>query len=376
VKPERPRFQAIRAVQAGVWLIFVVFAVIPLFYVQHTPLGLGAGLTLIGLFCVIYAGGFGYSELLVRRRYRLYWCWIALMAIIVAALSLLIGLSVVNLTTFFVAAFLFLLPSRAGILLTSALVVATNVAVLLTADSGAFPYVLSGTVLGPIIVLVVAIAARREDVENRLRQDLAVSTERETVARDVHDLLGHSLTVINLKSEVAARTMESDPEGARQEVLEIARLSRTALADVRSTVTRLRQPDFAGEIDAAGTALATAGITADLPSSPSAREVSGVNASLFSWAVREAVTNVVRHSGASRCSVMLTPEKIQVTDDGRGIGSDFGNGLNGLRERVEQAGGVLVVENVVPREDLLDGEHPGTRVLVTMNGDRSPLEEP
>src|SRR5699024_823777 len=109
-----------------------------------------------------------------------------------------------------------------------------------------------------------------------------VSTERETVARDVHDLLGHSLTVINLKSEVAARTMESDPEGARQEVLEIARLSRTALADVRSTVTRLRQPDFAGEIDAAGTALATAGITADLPSSPSAREVSGVNASLFS----------------------------------------------------------------------------------------------
>ncbi|MDN5654337.1 MAG: two-component sensor histidine kinase, partial [Kocuria sp.] len=97
---------------------------------------------------------------------------------------------------------------------------------------------------------------------------------------------------------------------------------------------------------------------------------------LFSWAVREAVTNVVRHSGASRCSVILTPEKIQITDDGLGIGSDFGNGLNGLRERVEQAGGELVVETVVPREDLLDGEYPGTRVLITMNGDRSPLEEP
>ncbi|MGK4065196.1 sensor histidine kinase [Rothia sp. HC945] len=376
MKPERPRFQAIRAVQAGIWLVFVAFAVIPLFYLQHTPLGLGSGLALIGLFCVVYTGGFGYSELLTRRRYRLYWCWIALMALIVVALSLLIGLSVVNLTTFFAAAFLFLLPPRAGIALTSVLVAGTNVAVLLAADPKAFPYVLSGTLLGPIIVLVIAVAARREDVENRLRQDLAVSTEREAVARDVHDLLGHSLTVINLKSEVAARTMESDPESARREILEIARLSRTALADVRSTVTRLRQPDFAGEIDAAGKALATAGITADLPPSPSAHEVSGVNASLFSWAVREAVTNVVRHSGASRCSVILTPEKIQITDDGLGIGSDFGNGLNGLRERVEQAGGELVVETVVPREDLLDGEYPGTRVLITMNGDRSPLEEP
>ncbi|WP_165168286.1 sensor histidine kinase [Rothia uropygialis] len=372
----KPQFRPLRAVQAGVWLVFVSFTVISLLYQQHSALGLGAGLALIALFCVVYTAGFGYTELLAENRYRLYWCWIALLMLIVAALSLFLGFGVVNLTTFFAAALLFVLPPRLGVACLCFLMAATNLVVLMFADQSGFPYVLSGTLLGPVIVLVVALATHREKVANRLRQDLAVSTERESVARDVHDLLGHSLTVINLKSEVAAKTMESDPAKAREEVLEIARLSRVALADVRSTVTRLRSPDFGGEVDAARKALTTAGIAAHLPDTQAAREVSGVNASLFSWAVREAVTNVVRHSGASRCTVLLTPEKVQITDNGRGISSSYGNGLTGLRERAEQAGGALIIESLVSSEGLLDGEMPGTRVLITMNGDRSPLEIP
>ena len=102
----------------------------------------------------------------------------------------------------------------------------------------------------------------RERGRRQTAEALQAAREREQVARDVHDLLGHSLTVINLKAEVASRLVASDPEAARAELEQISRISRTALAEVRSTVTRLRQPDFAGQIRAAARALETAGVGA------------------------------------------------------------------------------------------------------------------
>lgn len=176
-----------------------------------------------------------------------------------------------------------------------------------------------------------------------LNAQLAVVAERERVARDVHDILGHSLTVITVKSELAERLMDRDPERARTEIAEVKSLAREALAQVRSTVGGLRTPDLPSTIAAAESALTAAEITAILPDSTAC---DGPHATLFSWVLREAITNVVRHSGAARCEVRVSDDAITITDDGRGSPVlTFGNGLRGLAERVAAEGGRLTVDS-------------------------------
>jgi two-component system, NarL family, sensor histidine kinase DesK len=170
--------------------------------------------------------------------------------------------------------------------------------------------------------------------------ELAVMQERERVARDVHDILGHSLTVITVKTELAGRLLEASGEGdtrARAELADAERLAREALADVRATVSGMRQLSLTGELAAARQALDAAGIAADLPSAVD--DVPARYRELFAFALREGVTNVVRHSGASRCVVRLTADCIEVRDDGRGPdGAVSGSGLTGLRGRAQAAG--------------------------------------
>ncbi|MDI2036894.1 sensor histidine kinase [Paenarthrobacter nitroguajacolicus] len=175
--------------------------------------------------------------------------------------------------------------------------------------------------------------------------DAAVAAERSRVARDMHDILGHSLTVIAVKAELAGRLLEDTPGGAAKdraaaEIGEVQELARGALADVRATVAGYRGVNVLAELAAARTALESAGIEADLP-----RTVDQVPAKyreLFGWVLREGVTNVVRHSGAARCRVRLTASAVLVEDDGVGPGPrGTGTGLAGIRERVATAGGTV-----------------------------------
>ena len=206
------------------------------------------------------------------------------------------------------------------------------------------------------------------------RASLALSEEREEIARDVHDVLGHSLTVITLKAELAQRLLEIDPARAGAEMEAIAQLSRASLAEVRSTVTRLRVPDFSGEIEGAGRALQTAGIRAELPEAQNALAVAGVNAKLFSWVLREAVTNMVRHSGANTARVRLSATGLDILDNGVGVGDARGNGLTGMAQRVAASGGSVVIE-AAPVQWLAEnpGGGVGTRIRVSMDGDTSLL---
>lgn len=208
------------------------------------------------------------------------------------------------------------------------------------------------------------------------RASLALSEEREEIARDVHDVLGHSLTVITLKAELAQRLLEIDPARAGAEMEAIAQLSRASLAEVRSTVTRLRVPDFSGEIEGAGRALQTAGIRAELPEAQSALAVAGVNAKLFSWVLREAVTNMVRHSEANAARVRLSATGLDILDNGVGVGDARGNGLTGMAQRVAASGGSVVIETA-PEQWLAENPNPaggvGTRIRVSMDGDSSLL---
>ncbi|MFX0539269.1 sensor histidine kinase [Ornithinimicrobium sp. Y1847] len=197
-----------------------------------------------------------------------------------------------------------------------------------------------------LVVLMMASVSRlleeRQEVAARASSQLALVEERERVARDVHDVLGHSLTVVTMKTELARRLVDLDPERAKTELAEVEDLSREALAEIRATVGGLRVARIADEVESARVALAGAGITAELPEDLTV--VDPRHRITLAWVLREAVTNVVRHSRAGRCHVELGSDRIVVTDDGRGLsGRREGNGLRGLRERVDQAGGTLSI---------------------------------
>jgi two-component system sensor histidine kinase DesK len=169
---------------------------------------------------------------------------------------------------------------------------------------------------------------------------MAVAADRERMARDLHDVLGHSLTTITVKAGLARRLLErGEDERAAVEVTDVERLGRQALADVRATVSANRVTSLAKELVGAREALRAAEITADLP-----RAVDDVPEQLqqaFAYVVREGVTNTIRHSGASTCTIRLTATSVEVLDDGVGAPADTvaGNGLDGLSARLAAVGG-------------------------------------
>jgi two-component system, NarL family, sensor histidine kinase DesK len=189
------------------------------------------------------------------------------------------------------------------------------------------------------------------------REDLArvaVAEERVRFARDLHDLLGHSLSVITLKSEVAGRLLASSPERAAKEVAEIEAVAREALREVRDAVTGYRQATLGVEMAGARTALAAAGISWSEDVAP--LDVAVAVEGPLAWALREGVTNVIRHSHARNCRLTVGVAghlaEVTVVDDGPngasaarrsgGVAeSTFGNGLRGLSERLALAGGYL-----------------------------------
>ncbi|SBT65046.1 two-component system, NarL family, sensor histidine kinase DesK [Micromonospora sediminicola] len=173
---------------------------------------------------------------------------------------------------------------------------------------------------------------------------LAVAEERARTARDLHDILGHSLTVVAVKAELAGRLLELDPARAATEIADVERLAREALADVRGTVGAYRGVDLASELAGARSALAAAGIVAELPET--VPELPTDRDELFGWTVREGVTNAVRHSGARRCVIRVDPAAVEVRDDGRGPAGESagaGHGLVGLRERAARLDATVTV---------------------------------
>ncbi|WP_435159331.1 sensor histidine kinase [Amycolatopsis sacchari] len=176
---------------------------------------------------------------------------------------------------------------------------------------------------------------------------LAVTAERERLARDLHDILGHSLTTITVKAGLARRMLESgQPERAATEIGEVEGLSRSALADVRATVSEYREVSLSAELVGARAALRAAEIEADLP-----HAVDNVRPDLqqaFGYVLREAVTNVVRHSGAKHVKVRFGRNWLDIADDGVGAPEGVrGNGLRGLSERLAELGGTLHTESGV-----------------------------
>jgi two-component system sensor histidine kinase DesK len=170
---------------------------------------------------------------------------------------------------------------------------------------------------------------------------LAKVAERERIARDLHDVLGHTLSVVVLKSELAGRLLRHNPEGAHKEIAEVEQIARTALAEVREAIQGYRSEGLAAELDRARATLDAAGVTLECASSPP--KLLPAQETVLSLIVREAVTNIVRHAHASHCRISLERNgdraALLVEDDGRGGIGREGSGLRGMRERVESLGG-------------------------------------
>ena len=209
--------------------------------------------------------------------------------------------------------------------------------------------------------------AERNRMNRKLRkandeiEHLAKVAERERIARDLHDVLGHTLSVIILKSELAGKLMDRDPRRAGNEIREVEQISRQALSEVRDTIRGYRSQGLEAELARAKSTLETAGVAVKFEA---ARAVlPALQESVLSMAVREAVTNVVRHAHARTCTLQLEQRNgschLEIEDDGRGGFENEGNGLRGMRERVEMLGG-----------NLTRNSQAGTRLTITV-----PLKE-
>ncbi len=221
----------------------------------------------------------------------------------------------------------------------------------------------------PVIGATSILDAERGRANQRLvRADeeikrLATIAERERIARDLHDLLGHTLSVVVLKSELAARLVRVDPDRATEEVDDIQQISREALVEVRAAVSGYRARGIAAELDGARLALEAAGVEVEVQADPT--DLLPEQESALAMALREAVTNVLRHADARRVTIRIGTVggdvRLEVSDDGRGSAGPPGSGLTGMRERIAALGGSVVVG-----DPMGDGDGRGTVVEVTV----------
>jgi two-component system sensor histidine kinase DesK len=214
-------------------------------------------------------------------------------------------------------------------------------------------FVLNAVIVGLVVGLmnVHYIRRRQADTALKLSHDevrrLAALAERERIGRDLHDLLGHTLSLVALKSELASKLVERDPHSARRELDEVSRVAREALTQVRSAVTGIRAAGLGAELASARLLLEADAVELQYALAPVTlpAEIETV----LALTVREAVTNIQRHARARHAEVTLssTPREVKlcIADDGRGGAIAPGNGLSGMRERLEALGGKLRIES-------------------------------
>lgn len=208
-------------------------------------------------------------------------------------------------------------------------------------------FLTAGVGIGNLVGAVQKRANQKLGLAHEQIEHLAKIAERERIARDLHDVLGHTLSVVVLKSELAGKLLGNDAERARREIGEVEAISRQALAEVREAIRGYRTDGFAAEIARARQALDAAAVSLDYHADGARLDPS--HEPVLSLVLREAVTNILRHAGASRCRLELAADDrrtvLRVEDNGRGAIGHEGNGLRGMRERLEALGGRLEIDS-------------------------------
>ncbi len=323
--------------QPWLYLIYLVLYFLPWFYQAPKRTDLVSGLLAIGLFLVLF------FVAMIRRD------WTALPAaagVMVAGFAMMPANPGAAVLLIYAAAMISRMRERrlmlAGLAGWTVGVVAGSVSLGLP-----FIYLAGFLAFGGLVAAASAWSAQRED-QDAQQEDmqaraaaLAVEAERQRIARDLHDLLGHTLSVVTLKAEIAQRLFDADPDRARHELGEIERISRSALGEVREAVTGLRHRALADVAGEAADRLRSAGLEVALQCEP----VEGLDdrqQQALAMLLREGATNILRHARARRVEISLIRQngriECRLMDDGEGGVHYAGRGLDGLRDRLADAG--------------------------------------
>ena len=357
-RPVTPR-GVLRAAKDSGGLAFsippVLFVLVPIVFAWMQAPGPAAAVVtaMLLLYALLFVAtcGIGLYPLRVRV------IWFAICTGLLLALIPLLGANVLFMVMFQAMTHVLLLPWRWA--LPSMLLMSLTVLVL------AFvlwvPIAAGLAVMGTVMAWGIGYGVRQQMLQEELEAAqqrnavLAVAAERERIGRDLHDLVGHSLTSLTISAQLARRLLEQDPEAARTQLEHIEATVRQALADVPATASGMQHVRAATEIASARTVLTTVGIQAEVPTAlpPLHDDL----AELFGYVIREGVTNVVRHSRATRAEIRIEEDGVSIEDDGVGIpqGAER-SGLRGLEARVALAGGRLEVRS----------SETGTRLAVRM----------
>jgi two-component system sensor histidine kinase DesK len=347
---------------SAIWLVYLIQPVAGLFSRGHSGLWIAGGVVLTLVFCTVYVTVVGTWDWNPRRAQA---GLVVITALAVLA-CLIYGRDWTSLWIYVSVATGFVVPRRRAALLAVAAIGACYVVFSLIAHVPAsallailLPVMLTGWAMIGFRMQILLMHELRQARETVAK--LAANEERLRLARDMHDLTGQSLSLVTLKSEVAVRMLGRLPESAERdaalsEITDIGRVSRQTLHDIREAVSGYRRPTLAVEIITARTLLESAGIGLDDDPALTLRSGTfGPEAeAALAWCLREAATNVIRHSGARNCRIRLTERagelSLEVSDDGRGLSGGggaardagplpAGSGLHGMSERLSAVGG-------------------------------------
>ena len=354
-----------RAVQNGAWtfipgLFFLLFFVIPLLTARPNWQEVVVALGLVVVVALAYLGTTLAADLPLVGR----WAYAIGFAVLqTGALFPFAGAFVFAMGAYLTIMLAWLIPwtqARIAILVWTVISLVVGIA-----DHGNWYVILLSMIAGGVGLIMGAgiesgrLHRRLKNAEQRIAT-LAVAAERERIARDLHDILGHSLTAITVKAELAARLVDKDAVAAREQMREVETVARQALSDVRATTSGFRKVRLAGEIASARSVLMAAGIDCTAP--VALEPMPDQSNEFFGWCVREGVTNVVRHSRASRCVITATATVVTISDDGVGLDPELacdGSGLVGLRARGDQLGARVQAQAVTPHGTVLSARLDG-----------------
>ncbi|MBP2410405.1 sensor histidine kinase [Brachybacterium fresconis] len=333
----------------------VIFIAIPIVFAWiGTP---GPGAALVTVMMLVYGLLFVYCTGIALYPHPVRLAWFGVCTALLLALIPILGQNVLYMVMFQAMTHVLLLPWRwAGPTMIAMSLMVFVIALVLGI------YVAAGLAgMGMLMSWGFGYGIRQQVLQEELdaaeerNAVLAVAAERERIGRDLHDLVGHSLTSLTISAQLARRLLETDPDAAREQLEHIEATVRQALSDVRATASGMQHVRAATEIASARTVLATVGIQAEVPTA--LPPLPDDRAELFGYVIREGVTNMVRHSRATRATITVDEESVTVADDGDGIPADTArSGLTGLEARVAIAGGHL---------EIASDDH-GTRLTATM----------
>lgn len=321
-----------------------VFLLLPIVFAWIQAPGIGAavatGILLVYGVLFVHASGIALYPQPVRL------VWFALMTALVLALIPVIGENVLFMVMFQAMTHVILLPWRWAV--PTMVVMCVAVAGIAAWLGAYFAVVLA--VMGLAMSWGIGHGIQQQvlqeklDAAERRNAALAVAAERERIGRDLHDILGHSLTSATVSAQLAQRLLDTDPAAAHEQLAHIESTLRQSLADVRATASGMQTVRAATEIASARSVLAAVGIGAQVPSA--LPTLDDDRAELFGYVVREAVTNIVRHARAEHARITISEDEVSISDDGVGIPEGTARtGLRGLEQRIADAGGALAVES-------------------------------